>query len=466
MPMARPILLAIEDDQPIVELFAALAAPIGMKLVSAGSGREALNMLRHLRPAITTLDLVLPDIDGFAVLEQIRQRRELDDMPVIVISAISDSTAVKGAYALGASDFVSKPFNVDLLDAKLRVFSRMRRLAEEVRERERFLDEVIEHVSTGLLVCDADGKVLRVNSAGAAQLGLRDPWSATGRLLAEVAPGAEAFLNVEPGSTQRRALIRTAAGETALGFTSTALDGGGVVVVFRELAAAEVARREAEERVRLQALARAARSFAHEVRNPVAAIAAAAQVVAREEADPAMRKRLALAVEGEARRIAGLVVEYVDRQTPPPPTGSVDLRALLDEVMEVNLLGAGPRGRVVLECAPQLPKVRGDRARLKQVVLNLLLNAIAATEQSGAIRLGAVGDGSGAGVIFTVHDSGHGIKPADLPRIFEELFTTRAGGDGLGLPIARRIVEEHGGRLEVEAEAGRRTVFTVWLPAD
>jgi two-component system sensor histidine kinase HydH len=113
---------------------------------------------------------------------------------------------------------------------------------------------------------------------------------------------------------------------------------------------------------------------------------------------------------------------------------------------------------------PKLPRVRADPARLKQVVLNLLLNAVAATDEGGSIAMQAAIEGSGVGLV--VRDTGCGIAPADLPRIFEESFTTRADGDGLGLPIARRIVEEHGGAIRVESMTGQGTTFTVWLPAD
>ncbi len=115
-----------------------------------------------------------------------------------------------------------------------------------------------------------------------------------------------------------------------------------------------------------------------------------------------------------------------------------------------------------LEVAPRLPRVRGDSARLKQVVLNLVQNAIAATESAGEVTLAAAATDEG-GVKLTVRDTGTGIAAAVLPRIFEENFTTRAGGHGLGLPIAKKIVEEHGGSLRVETEHGRGSTFTVWL---
>jgi signal transduction histidine kinase len=474
----RPVLLAVEDEEPIIELLATLVGPLDVELVAAVDGREALTLLEKTRPSLITLDLVLPDVDGYMVLEQIRRRGSLDEVPVVVLTALSDSTAMKRAYALGASDFITKPFNVAIVEAKLRMFLRMVRLAEEVRERERFLEDVMEHISSGLLVCDADGRVRRLNPAGAAALGLDDAQGALGRLLGEVAPGAEEMLTAKPGASQRQATLQNApdggeaantagAGDSAqprtLGFNTARLTDGGAVAVFREISAVERARREAEERARHEALSRAARSFAHEVRNPLAAIAAAAQVVGRDDAPLPLRKRLSRAIETESLRVACMVREYVERQTPVVVAAEMPLGALLEEVVEVNLLDGRERERVRLDVPPSLPPVLGDPARLKQVVLNLLSNAIAATEGGGEVTLAARAEDRG--VKLTVRDTGTGIAPTVLPRIFEENFTTRPDGKGLGLPIARKIVEEHGGSLRVESALGHGTTFTVWLRA-
>jgi signal transduction histidine kinase len=467
---ARPLVLAVEDELPIVELLTALVAPLDVQLVAAADGRQALAMLDQLRPALITLDLVLPDLDGFQVLEEVRGRREYDDVAVIVVTAMPDSQAMRRAYALGAADYIVKPFAVDMLEAKLRRHLRTALLAEEMRERQRLLEEVVEHLSSGLVVCDADGRVRRLNAAGAAQLGLADAQRAIGKRLDELAPGAGALVRAESGGegqrVQERCVVRTPSGERPLGFSSSRLGDGGVVVVFRELSAVEQARREAEQRAQHEALARGARSFAHEVRNPLTAITAASQMLARDDLDRALRRRLAGAVEGEAARIVGMVREYVERQAPPEPSGEVDVRALLDEVVEVNLLGTAARSRVRIECAPSLPSVRADGARLKQAVLNLVQNAIAATEQGGAVTLMAAhSDGPDGGVKLVVRDTGQGIPPANLARIFDEGFTTRTDGCGLGLAIARRIVEAHGGALRVESRLGEGAAFTITLRA-
>ena len=460
----RPVLLACEDEERIVELLRALTEPLGVDLVAARDGATALAQLAARRPALLTLDLILPNLDGFAVLERIRQRRDLDDMPIVVISAIADAATVKRAYGLGVVDFVAKPFNVDLLDAKLKVFLKMQRLADEVRVRQAFLEGVVDHLSSGLIVVDERGVVVKANAAACNVLS-RAAESLVGRAVAEALPGAEPLFLVSGDATQRRVTIKTTHGERNLGFTNAAVEvngGMGALAVFRELSEVEAARREQEERARREQLASSARSFAHEVRNPLAAIGAAAQVIARDDCEKPQRLRLARAIESEADRVTRLVQEYVERGDAPAAVTSVDVPSLLTEVVEVNLLTSPARARITIDAGPALPTVRGDAARLKQVVLNLVLNAVKATDGGGAIALEARPDAGG--VSLRVSDTGCGIASADLPRIFDESFSTRQGG-GLGLPIARRIVEQHGGAIRVESTEGSGTTFTVWLPA-
>jgi signal transduction histidine kinase len=460
----RPVVLACEDEERIVELLRALTEPLGVDLVAARDGATALAQLAARRPALMTLDLVLPNLDGFAVLERIRQRRDLDDMPIVVISAIADANTVKRAYGLGVVDFVAKPFNVDLLDAKLKVFLKMQRLADEVRARQTFLEGVVDHLSSGLIVVDAGGVIVKANSAACVVLS-RAPEALVGRTIVDALPGAEPLFLVSGDATQRRVTIKTSHGERNLGFTNAAVEvngGTGALAVFRELSEVEAARREQEERARREELASSARSFAHEVRNPLAAIGAAAQVISRDDCEKPQRMRLARAVVSETDRVTRLVEEYVERRDVRSTVSSVDVTSLLSEVVEVNLLTSPARARVTIDADGGLPTVKGDAARLKQVVLNLVLNAVKATDAGGTIALVARPDAGG--VSLRVSDTGCGIAPADLPRIFDESFSTRQGG-GLGLPIARRIIEQHGGAIRVESTEGSGTTFTVWLPA-
>jgi two-component system sensor histidine kinase HydH len=137
----------------------------------------------------------------------------------------------------------------------------------------------------------------------------------------------------------------------------------------------------------------------------------------------------------------------------------------VEEIRQLVEPQARAAGIVLEQAIPAtLPEVRADRDRLKQVLLNLVLNALEAMPSGG--RLGLEAAVSPSGLVLTVADTGGGIPPELLPRVFEPYVTTKTRGLGLGLAIARRIVEAHGGRIEAESRAGQGTRFRVTLPRD
>jgi signal transduction histidine kinase len=145
-----------------------------------------------------------------------------------------------------------------------------------------------------------------------------------------------------------------------------------------------------------------------------------------------------------------------------------DLLAELGEVVTLASAEAKARGVALAVQQAQLPVVRGDCKKLRQVFLNLVLNGLQAVPRGGSLNISATFTGSQEAVSPFVElaftDTGEGIEPAVLKRIFEPFFTTKPGGTGLGLAITQRIVESHGGSIEVESKVGRGTTFKVRLP--
>jgi two-component system sensor histidine kinase HydH len=219
---------------------------------------------------------------------------------------------------------------------------------------------------------------------------------------------------------------------------------------------------------RLATVGNLAAAVAHEIRNPLSAVSMGLQRL-RAEFEPAEReeyRRMVDLVQGEVRRLNAIVEEFLSLARPiqlrPEP---VPVAALLDEIRRLVEPQAGRAGIVVEQTIPDaLPALRADRDRVKQVLLNLVLNAIEAMPSGGRLTLG--GTASGPVVTLAVTDTGSGIPPELLPRVFEPYVTTKTRGLGLGLAIARRIVEAHGGRIEAESGAGRGTCFRVTLPRD
>jgi two-component system sensor histidine kinase HydH len=211
-----------------------------------------------------------------------------------------------------------------------------------------------------------------------------------------------------------------------------------------------------------------AAAVAHEIRNPLSAVSMGLQRLRAEfePADGEEYRRMVDLVQGEVRRLNGIVGEFLSLARPiqlrPEP---VQVAALLDEIRRLVEPQAARAGIVIEQTTPAgLPDLRADRDRVKQVLLNLVLNAIEAMPSGGRLTLGAAA--STTALTLTVTDTGEGIPPDLLPRVFEPYMTTKAKGLGLGLAIARRIVEAHGGRIDAESGARQGTRFRVTLPLD
>jgi len=244
----------------------------------------------------------------------------------------------------------------------------------------------------------------------------------------------------------------------------------GMSVIFytqhRHLREVKTLEAEMERGERLATVGNMAAAVAHEIRNPLNAVSMGIQRL-RVEFEPAPREeylRMVDLIQGEVRRLNVIVEEFLSLARPMPlKREPIIVAALLDEVLglvESEARGAGIA--VVREIPAGLPALHADRDRIKQVLLNLVLNAIQAMSSGGTLEI--VAAATGGTLTVTVVDTGGGIAPDLLPKVFEPYVTTKAKGLGLGLAIARRIVEAHGGSIAAESEPGRRTCFRFALP--
>jgi signal transduction histidine kinase len=245
--------------------------------------------------------------------------------------------------------------------------------------------------------------------------------------------------------------------------------GLGFIFWLQQRHLSERRRLEAEmgRRERLAALGDVAAAFAHEVRNPLNAVSMGLQRLHAEFApEPAAEyARFVELMQGEVRRLNAIVEQFIGLARPlplKPAAFAVDeLLRELAALVEGQARDAGVTVRLTGGSA--LPPLVADRDHVKQVLLNLVLNAVQAmAEGGGVVTLGA--EAARDAVTLTVADTGPGISPDVRARIFDPYFTTRRGGLGLGLTIARRIVEAHGGTLTVDSEPGRGARFRVTLP--
>jgi signal transduction histidine kinase len=212
----------------------------------------------------------------------------------------------------------------------------------------------------------------------------------------------------------------------------------------------------------------------HELRTPLASIQTAAHILTNLEISKEQRHKMAETIQKEAVRLSDMTTSFLEMsrlesgrtQFKKEP---VNLEALLNDAADLI------RGQILqegltlkLEITPPLPEILGDEDKLKQVVFNLLNNAIKYNRPNGSVILGA--SKYRDNISFYVRDTGTGMKPEYVKNLFEKFFrapgSEKISGTGLGLTITKKIIEGHGGTIEVESEPGIGTTFIVKLPVD
>jgi two-component system sensor histidine kinase PilS (NtrC family) len=250
----------------------------------------------------------------------------------------------------------------------------------------------------------------------------------------------------------------------------------GTVVIGIDLTMlrrAEMAERRAE---RFSALSEMAASLAHEIRNPLASVRGSIQELSSAFPAGSPDARLAEIVIKESDRLDGIITNFLQyaRQR-PLRLADCSLARLLQEVAELLENRVDARGVTIDRILDETPPVRCDPEMIREVFLNLGVNAVTAMRRGtltircphprgmppGTVVLRRHGD---PGVTISFEDTGPGLAPGSEDRIFDPFFTTKESGTGLGLAVARRTVEAHDGRLWVESRAGRGATFFVWLP--
>jgi len=418
--------ILLVDDQPARLLsYETILASLGQNLITASSGVEALEQLMKHDFAVILLDVSMPRMDGFETAELIHQHPRFEKTPIIFVTAlhVTDLDKLKG-YELGAVDYVYVPVVPAILRSKVSVLVELHQKRLE-----------LQRVNATLEKANAE--------------------------LAE----ANSTLQAEK-TRELQALNQTLeAANTRLADANRILQ-------------AEMAERERLEQA-LRAADRKKDEFlamlAHELRNPLAPLRNAL----------ARLQRTGLSEEGTAQSIAmmtrqiTLLSRLVDELIDISRITSgrielmkepVDLQTIVDGALEVARPLIEQRGHRLSLTLPEHPVELGaDRTRVAQVLSNLLHNAAKYTEPNGDISLTAATEGEE--IVISVRDSGIGIEPEMLTKIFDMFmqvdrsFERSQGGLGIGLTLAQRLVELHGGRLEARSEGlGQGAEFTVRLP--
>ncbi len=534
----RPAVLVVEDN-PEMRRFITDALRGECRVTAVADGQAALEqVLAHPSdlPDLVVTDLMLPRLGGDQLVEAMRAHPALADLPVLVLSARGDEALRTRLLTDAVQDYVTKPFSAQELRARVRNLAGMKH-TRDVLQRElavqggdlthmtrrliasrRALQEseqrwwaIYEHSPVGIALIDADGPIRTANPAFRTMLGYSAEELRAGTLR-QITPEEDRASTqarvtrllagtVREVHVQRRWLRRD--GTPVWTHTSVALLPGLseatplLVVVAKDISEQKRAEQAlAQTRAELAQVSRAstlgelAASIAHEVNQPLAAIAANGQAGLRWlEASGSLAQPSIDEARDSLRRIvrdahrAGEVITriraFLRRGEPPKlPLAPVDLAQAAEETLALLRGEAAARG-IDLRLRPPgdarpplppLPPVRADRVQVQQVLLNLVMNALESIDRRAGPRREVeitLAAEPPERIRIDVTDSGAGIDPVLAERLFEAFQTTKPGGMGMGLAICRSLVEAHGGRLWAAAPApGSGATFSFTLPVD
>lgn len=346
---------------------------------------------------------------------------------------------------------------------------------KDLENLEAFKDLVFESVGTGLIAVDRARTITAFNRAAASitavsiEQAIGSPWEALFGDTVALA-SIQAAIDAEPGTTSRHEVTvhRDNGREIPVRMTFSALHGGdgerlGLICACDDLSAIRAMEERLRQADRLATLGRLSANIAHEIRNPLASLTGAIEVLAASGTAGELRDRLANIVIKESGRLNAILRDFLEYARPAPLTRArVNVCETIDEVLILLEQKASPGTLKVARELPPSLEWDVDPQQFRQAIWNLCLNAVQAMPEGGELRVAAaVVNG---GLTVRVSDTGDGIGATDVHHVFEPFFSTKPGGSGLGLALVHRVLQDHGGEIEVESTPGVGSTFTLRVP--
>lgn len=523
--LGRPLVL-IAEDNPDMRRFIVEALRGEYRLAAAADGEQALAKALAEPPDLVVTDLMMPTLSGDQLVAKLRATDSLANVPVLVLSAMADEQLRLRLLAESVQDYVVKPFSAHELRARVRNLVMMKRtrdaLQQELatqnddlasltqqlisnqrtlqhshdalRESEQRWRAVYENSAAGIALTDTTGRILAINPALQHLLGYEEH-ELRGLSLDQITP------QEDRGAVQARIaqLVAKGVGDYHVQRRYLRKDGGllwanasvslipgmedmppMLVQIIDDITerkqaheALAKAQFELSRVTRVTAMGELAASIAHEVNQPLAAIVANGQASLRWLTANPKNEREAMDAVQRIVRDANRASEVIARirgfvKRGEPRATLVHIEEVVDDVFA--LIQDAAKGRhtsLRLLRDPGAPAVLADRVQLQQVILNLVMNAMDAMsgipEDQRVVDV-MVGMDSPDRLLVSVRDTGVGIVPEQMERLFDAFYSTKPEGMGLGLAVSHSIIEAHGGRMWATPNSGPGATFQFWLP--
>ena len=489
-------MLIVDDDAAILEVLEMRLTAMGFDVVATGDPEHAMTATDTERFDVALIDLRMDPMDGIALMESVHQRQPR--LPVLIMTAHGTIETAVEAVQRGAFDYLTKPFVRDELRGKIARALATRRWA---RDRERLLNvgetlassgrmpRVLEAVAQAAVETTeaersvvfllVDGHLTAMATAGPPAESAESAPSLVQAAVAAIDKNAPTSLREPDGRTIVAAPLLGQKGPAGALVIETPpqVEPGEedleLLAIFSAQAAVAIRNTHDMERLRtgaLAALGRMAAQVAHEIKNPLAGLRLYARHLEQrlETKGDADGADIARKVTATVDNLAAVVSEINAFGRPPElHRAPFDLHGLLDECLTfASARVTTPDVAVTKTYDAACPSGFLDGRELRKAFLNLILNGMEALAPGGRMTVTTEHVPESRSVLVSIEDTGAGMSEETLARLFDLFYTTKPDGTGLGMAIARSVVDRHGGNLDVDSAPGRGTRVTVRLPLE
>jgi len=488
-------ILIVDDDLEGQKVLGYLLSKYGYKLEFADDGEEGLKKAQEIEPDLILLDIMLPGIDGFTVCQFIRQDKRLAKVPIVMVTALEDSKSRRLAIEAGADDFISKPYDLIELRARIQNIVKLNRYRQFLLEREKF-ERIVEICPDGIVILSEKQEILLVNPASLQMFRVKDLKDIIGLNIdflidIEYLENWKNFLD-KVLTYQLNKLYIEIRFYTIEGKSFPAEVTAGYLL-WDNMPSLQLMIKDISEKQRLETqLLRSQRletigvlvsGIAHDLNNLLTPLLLGVEMLKMGVNKKQLDEVLGI-IQNSAERGAEMVKQIlIFAGGAKKGTEPIQPKHILKEIHSI-IRDTFPKDISLVNLpAKELWLIEADATQLTQVLLNLCVNARDAMPQGGELKVFAenvfleqtylatrpelTGLIAGAYVVFNVVDTGIGMSEEVLEKIFDPFFTTKDAnkGTGLGLFTAQTIIKNYKGIIQVNSKLGEGSCFSFYMPA-